>query len=270
MRPVEKRDRPDYQRILRREFEGRIARNSRYSLRAFARSLGVSPAALSQIFNSKRIPSARHVDRILQSLGLPPDLQARFARSVAETQRDRGLLRLSPAFRDSGTYEISHSDFESMASLLHYAVLELTEVEGFRPEPVWIARRLRVSHAQASLALERLFDRGLLVQRAGRIRKVSPRLTTASKNKTTPSLRSHQREVLTAAIGALDAEPIERRASHSLTFSANPERVAEIRDLLEKCLQQICKRMQRGRRTQIYQVILNLFPLTQPEKEKSS
>ena len=65
-------------------------------------------------------------------------------------------------------------------------------------------------------------------------------------------------------------EPIERRASHSLTFSANPEQVPEIRDLLEKSLQQICKRMQRGKRTQVYQGVLSLFPLTQPEKEKSS
>ncbi|MFN9069064.1 MAG: hypothetical protein ACK5V3_17710, partial [Bdellovibrionales bacterium] len=55
---------------LQREFTLRRGRNSSYSLRAFARSLGVNPGALSQVMSGKRPLTAQSTKKILQSMNI--------------------------------------------------------------------------------------------------------------------------------------------------------------------------------------------------------
>jgi len=49
----------DYRKILRDELETRFQRNRHYSLRAFARDLGVTPARLSDALSGTPRPGSR-------------------------------------------------------------------------------------------------------------------------------------------------------------------------------------------------------------------
>ncbi len=71
-----------YLQVLERELRARVARNPRYSIRAFARDLGISPASLSQILRGIQIPSVRIADRIVRTLGLSDHEAAEFRRSI--------------------------------------------------------------------------------------------------------------------------------------------------------------------------------------------
>jgi AraC-like DNA-binding protein len=48
----------DFRQFLRAELIRRCKKNAKYSLRAFAQALGVSPAYLSMIFNGRKKPVA--------------------------------------------------------------------------------------------------------------------------------------------------------------------------------------------------------------------
>ena len=56
--------------FLSEEFERRVKSNPRYSLRAFANHLGLSPGELSEIFRGKRALGTRALTRVGKALGL--------------------------------------------------------------------------------------------------------------------------------------------------------------------------------------------------------
>lgn len=59
-----------FDQLLNAELQRRRARNSRYSLRAFARDLDEDHASLSQMLRGRRRPSARRMREIAARLGI--------------------------------------------------------------------------------------------------------------------------------------------------------------------------------------------------------
>src|ERR1700744_175480 len=85
--------------ILRRELVARIERNPHYSLRAFARDLGVTHAYLSMLINGKRRLSVSVAARLEESLARKIIRSARAsALSTVPLQSRRSVDPLSPYF----------------------------------------------------------------------------------------------------------------------------------------------------------------------------
>lgn len=123
-----------YHQVLQSEFAKRCDKNSRYSLRAFARALGIEPSALSQFLSKTRVPSYKMAQKIVKALALSPDEELQFLSSLSAVQRSRGLVRLNPRFRKlpaevaaaARPHELSVELFRVIADLYHYCILELT------------------------------------------------------------------------------------------------------------------------------------------------
>ena len=60
----------DYRKALAKELKERQLRNPGYSLRSFARDLGLSPAALSQVMSGKRHFSKGNAEKVISALSL--------------------------------------------------------------------------------------------------------------------------------------------------------------------------------------------------------
>ena len=75
-----KRVRPEeiaeFRRILKECLEQRIARNRRYSKRAFSRDLGIPPGRLSEILLERRAVSRGTMERALERLRLQPQISS--------------------------------------------------------------------------------------------------------------------------------------------------------------------------------------------------
>ncbi len=56
-------------KLLKKEFQRKQKVNSRYSMRALARTLGISPGSISEIFSGQRVPSVKLASRCLKALG---------------------------------------------------------------------------------------------------------------------------------------------------------------------------------------------------------
>ncbi|HWW62311.1 MAG TPA: helix-turn-helix domain-containing protein, partial [Thermoanaerobaculia bacterium] len=63
-----------FREILQAEFDRRAARNARYSLRAFARSLGIAHTTLSRFLSGRRRLTSRAIRRI--GVALRVDVEA--------------------------------------------------------------------------------------------------------------------------------------------------------------------------------------------------
>src|ERR1017187_10325064 len=72
--PVASIQQVDFRRFLQEELVQRIQKNSRYSLRSFARLLGIHPGTLSQILNNKRPLTKNAKEKIARKLGYSPEV----------------------------------------------------------------------------------------------------------------------------------------------------------------------------------------------------
>lgn len=118
-----------FRAVLQAEFDRRIARNARYSLRAFARSVGISHSTLSRFLSGSRRLTARAIRRIGAALRL--DVEAH-----CSAENDRALLAIVTR-------------------------------PGFRASSRWIATMLGITIDDVNLSLQRLIRERRLVMAGG-------------------------------------------------------------------------------------------------------
>ncbi|OFZ47663.1 MAG: hypothetical protein A2381_09395 [Bdellovibrionales bacterium RIFOXYB1_FULL_37_110] len=76
----------DYQHLLESEFHKRLERNTSYSLRAFALSLGLTSSAISELLSGKRKISVKKAESFVDLLDLTIEEKDRFINSVKSTK----------------------------------------------------------------------------------------------------------------------------------------------------------------------------------------
>lgn len=120
-----------FRRFLQSELERRQGANPRYSLRSFARLLGVDHSTLSQILRGKRRVTAR----VIQTLG----------------------RRLRVRLTEIAEYCELENDAAVLASIRR---------AGFQTSSRWIAVRLGIPIDAVNIALQRLLRTGMLAMRS--------------------------------------------------------------------------------------------------------
>ncbi len=144
---------PYYLQWLLKEFEKKVDKNSRFSLRSFARLVELDSGSLSQIMKAKRVPSERIAKKILSKFEISEEEKTRFWSSLAQAQHQRSLMRMNPVFRKLAQKSSQESwvlldqdALQEVASVWYYpAILELVDTIGFKSDPAWIAGELDIS-----------------------------------------------------------------------------------------------------------------------------
>lgn len=139
---------------LQTELARRCAENPQYSLRAFAKYLGMDHSTLSQLLRDKR----RFTDKSIRKIGIRLGLEeAAIERWIRDEQRQG---------RDEATAGQVRQLTQDVAALMtdvnHYAILELTRTQGFQPDSRWIGRVLGISVDEVNVAIQCLIRLGLL------------------------------------------------------------------------------------------------------------
>ncbi|MGE3973983.1 MAG: TIGR02147 family protein [Bdellovibrionales bacterium] len=263
--------------MLNEELISRTERNSRYSVRSFARSLNLDSGALSQILSGKRIPSVKVAAKLIERLGLSPDEKATFLSSLAEIHCNRKLQRTRKFFKDisteikSVTGRVQYRDlsldlFRTIADWHHYAILELTFVDGFSSNPRWIAAELGISISEANLAIARLKELGFLSDEDGELKKSTPPLLTSDRTLTTSAHKKRQKQILAKAIEAIDEVPLEFRNHSAMTMAIDPKKIPEAKKKIQTFLDDLSVFLESGKKTQVYEASVCLFPIQKNRK----
>ena len=272
-----------YLECIEKEFAARIDKNSRYSLRAFSKAVGIAPGALSQILSGKRFFTERLALRFFSVLELSPSQQNKFLRSLAEKRKSSGLSRPSVELRRAlnrpeantpsptavESQHLYHSHFKIISDWYHFAILEMSETAEFKPDARWIAGQLQISPAQASLALSRLREMGMLKEVEHTLRKSASRFSTPDKTKSSPWHRKRQRQILSKAMTSLENDPIEIRNHSSLTFSIDPKLIPQARIAIQKFTWEMSNLLSTSNSQRVYELAIQLFPLQHAPEVKS-
>jgi uncharacterized protein (TIGR02147 family) len=237
--------------LLKNAFGERCARNSNYSLRSFANSLGVSHSLLSLIINGKRQPSNLFCKKIEDNFGI-------------QTSYSKHRAGASSAYK-----EIELESFEQIASWIHYAILGLLHLPGFRAGPKWLSLQLGVSPSETAIAWEQLLNSGHVTKQNGVWRQSSPNITVKN-NRSTATTRKFTKDILKRAELALESEPFNAREFGSISFAMRQEDVAYAREKLKSFRRELCAELEgRGPPDRVYALTHELFPLSKKTENQS-
>lgn len=228
-------------------------KNSNYTLRAYARKLGIHSGALSAILNGKRRVSRKMALRLAERLMLDPIEMDKIAASFEIKTDERILPR---------ALQLSADQHRLIVEWYHYGILSLIQLKGFRNDSVWIAKRLNIRPSEARDAVARLIRLGL-VERSGKnsLKRIEARVATTDGVRSSALQRAHAQN-LELAQTSLDRDPLAVRDFTSLTFPADPAKISIARRLIRRCQDQIEAEMQSASPTEVYRVCVQLFPLT--------
>lgn len=170
---VQQRSTRGFHNLLQDELEIRARKNPQYSLRAFARDLGLAPSRLSEIIRRRRGLSVRTVARVSEKLGLP-DHEIKFYTLRAQLAQAKDPKKKSKLKRELKELEAQFRFFEFPLEInmpltwLHLGVLEAMGIPGFKLDPKWIASRFSVEEALVRTVLAELERLGLYWAEGGK------------------------------------------------------------------------------------------------------
>jgi uncharacterized protein (TIGR02147 family) len=262
---------PESYRVwLQTELEARKRHNTAYSLRAYAASLGLSPATLSQVMAGKRPLTRKAAMKIADRANLSPDERRHLLASVLAEAIGAPPEAPATAAADAVTFrELEADQFCVIADWYHYAVLSLSELPGSRASAAWIAEMLGITVHEAEAALRRLQRLGLIEVRGRAFRQSSPPLTTPP-HVANQAIRKFHRQVLRKAEAALADVPVEERDFGAITFAADSRTLPRVREALREFRRKIASLMAGSEPDQVYTLSLQLVPVSKRQRRSKS
>jgi uncharacterized protein (TIGR02147 family) len=230
-------------------------------MRAFARDLQIDNSLLSKLLKQKRQFRDELIESLALALDLAPKQIERFKsrRPSAETPDHQAI--------ENKYLKLKQSVFEAVTDNVHYSVLELMKIKGFKNDPKWLAKRLNRSVHEVHAAIDRLKKIGLLAKNEdGTWTDKSHGFSThiIGPNYTSNAHKAAQLQILEQASKAIKNIPLEKRDQSSMMMAVSSKKLAQAKDMIKKFRRELCEFLENGDEDldEIYQLSVSLFPLS--------
>lgn len=257
----------DYRQIIATEYQRRHGRNAHYSLRAYARDLGLSAPRLNEILAGKKGLSAASALGVGRALALSSDELEGFLLSV-ESQHCRSQAGRKSAMEKLKAWNESREREPTLhTTVVHWtteAVQKLCERTGFRPTPESVASALGVPLYLASSPVRYLRRAGLLPGQPSD----SPAAYIANRLRG-KRINVDYEQILELAKHAFQGA----ETAHGNQFMHEPvllteEQVGEAREILSRARKQVLKLQSKERSSRLYYLSTQFFKVENERKEK--
>ncbi len=237
-----------FTQLLVAKFDERSRRNSSYSLRAFAASLGVDQSTLSKVLKGERQFSEGTRLKIMAQL-------------LKDSDELHGFINKREQ-REGDYLPTAEEDFRQIFAPYHWVLLEMFKLPDFDPEAPAVAAGLGVDQASVRDALQRLLRVGYLGRGdAGEWKLLKPNTSWASAHDTTVERRRLQAEVLARSQRALEGVPFAEREHAMHVVAVSRARLPEFKRRLTEVREELGRFFQEeGDFDDVYILQLSLFP----------
>jgi uncharacterized protein (TIGR02147 family) len=218
-------------RWLNEEFSRRRQKNSKYSIRAYARCAGLNSGAMSQILAGRRPLTLKQAEKIAAAFDLEGKCKQEFLGSATAEQNRLGA--------SSAPYRVLKADiFKFIADWYHYATLSLLDTDDPPRTSQAIAKRLGIEVKTARDAIDRLLRLGLIHRIDGRW------------------------VVDTEALRTTEDIPSQAIREY-VSFCCDPKDLPKAKKLIRRFRRHFTNALEVGSKKEVYAISIHLIPLTQ-------
>lgn len=266
----------DYRAFLGAYYEAAKANQPQFSYRYFSRRAGfASSNFLKLVIERQRNLSQDSVDKIAGALSLSADEHRFFSLLVTLDQdpsheaRHQALEQITAMRRFLDAKPIDSLLFEYLTHWYYVAIRELAARADFQADAAWIAQRIcpKITQAQAQQALDTLLRLGLLTLRDdGSVDRGEPTLD-AGHEVSMVGAKSFHHQMLQQASWALDHLPSPARDFGAMTVCVPADALPALKSRIQQFREQLisfCDELDAS--TTVYQINIQLFPLSTPEE----
>lgn len=257
----------DFIEILREKLAQRCQRNSGYSLRAFARDLEISPQRLSHILNGRHGISPAAAKNLSIKLGMS-EAEANFFCALVEKKHGRSAVVKEEAKKKLNEIKTAYKDlsldhFKIIADWYHFAIMELTLIEGFVSDTRWIAKTLGISLADAKAAIQRLIKLEMLeIDKKGALKLTGDFFASNSSGISSQALKQFHQQLLNKALIASEFQTSAERDFSSTILAVAEKDLPYAKKRLRDFRESFDKEFSASKKkTKVYCLGIQLFNL---------
>lgn len=250
---------------IKEDFSLKQRNNPHYSLRAYARDVGIHPATLSQIIKGKRPLPLKDSNAVAAKLNLGPKEKTLFIESLTRSKSAIDLIKINNI---DDRLMLDESYYQIIAEWEHYALLELFNLKDFKRTKEEVAHRLDLTINRTEVVINNLMVCGLLeVGKDGKLSKVHSDIRT-TEDITSQALRESHKETLQMGKEKLEQVAIELRDFSSSTLALDLSKLPEAKLIIREFRQKMAALLEDGERTEVYQLAIQFYPLTKTNEKK--
>jgi uncharacterized protein (TIGR02147 family) len=248
-----------YRDWLCEELAARKSKNSAYSLRAFARFLGVSKTAISDVMAGKRHLSKAAALKVSEKLELTPKQKNIL---LHEIRKDNSTPQDSVDHAEF--LQLQKDQFKLMSDWYYIGILTLAQLKDHKADPQWIAKRLGISDIEVRAALPALQRLGLIEIRSGKLVRTSLPIQTTNQI-VSPSLRKYHKQNLKLAERSIDRDPINERIFGAISIPIKLTDLSKADRLIQQFKLKLAGELDTPAPDEIYTLSIQLFPITKKD-----
>jgi|GEM_PF-3194243 len=260
----------DLSGYLKAVYKSKRTANPRFSLGTWSRKLRIKGSGtLSNIIAGRRVPRPAILNRIRLDLELTEYQRIYFDALAAASERNQNpvIKRVARALliseKSGDQYrEMQDAEFDLIADPLYLVLREAVKIKGFKDDPQWIARKLKlidVPEERIREAFQALLQMGLLRKEGEHYVQDKLHFKTAVNDPSEP-LRRYYENSLELNRRAIREIPKDLRHLNSITFACNPEDVEDLKEMVHAFSRTLMERFDRPQGQRVYQLHTQLIP----------
>ncbi|MNJ92535.1 hypothetical protein D3C87_102080 [compost metagenome] len=242
--------------LIQKHLLERRQKNPRYSLRALAKKLDVSPATLSEALRNKRVMTKSTVTKIV-GLIAANDPNASACLSYFNDHY--------PSYKDGENkipqQRIPEDELLLFKNWYHLAMVTFFDTRHYDGSLESIAGYFGISILEAKDAVDRLLRLGVVEHRDGRLQNTAQFYIT-DRTRLSESIHLSKNQALKNAIHALNGRTAKDHSDFSMMFSVFDESLLpEAIEYFDKMKKGFVKKFRgKGNKTAVYQLSIQFFP----------
>jgi len=257
-----------YLEVVKGEFDRRCERNGKYSLRAFARDLEISPSRLSQILNGKSSPSRSTARKMGQRIGFQGE-KLKWFYALVDSQYGPTVESRQEAKKIVSRYQkgvlSKHVKVENQIQWdwYYFAIRRMTRLKEFKSDAEWIARRLGIKVEEVKRAVQEMLLGGALTLKEGRL--VAGENYAVYFDDKAEARERMEKNLFPRLLASAKKNSRDRSHHARHYFTVNQSQIDELKRLLQSFEDSIDDLTYRTENSDIlYCLYLDLFPLVEP------
>lgn len=236
------------------------SKNPLFSMRAFAKKLGISVGGLSSFLSGKTDYSVEMLEKLVNAVVSSPEKR----KDILKEYNILLLEQLKERTKHSNYdyRELKEEEHAFIKDWYHYALLFLIKTTDFRLDILWIAKRLGIGSSEVEQALSRLVHLNLIAINDDQSVTIKDGVVKTTDDIANESLRVMHKQMLYLAGQSIDEDSVEKRDITSLTLPVNLKNLPKAKEIIRKCQDDLMSLLPEGEMSEVYHVLFCLYPVT--------